>query len=104
MPMMRCGHSDNGRDGDGNPVCVICHGIHPGAEEVDDSPPDLSARRARCNYYGTRPSGRNSESNYGTKRGEICMAERPSSPELPFFMHRPDREYDEFYCGCWGWD
>ena len=28
----------------------------------------------------------------------------PSSSDLWFFEHRPDEEYDLYYCGCWGWD
>ena len=33
-----------------------------------------------------------------------CGSREPSAPSLPFFQHRPDREYDSYYCGCYGWD
>jgi len=32
------------------------------------------------------------------------MCEVESSLKLPFFKHKPDSDYDEYYCGCWGWD
>ena len=104
-PMMKCGHAANAVEGKtGKPSCVICVGIHPGAMEIDDSPPDLSKRKARCLYHGSIPRGGLHESNYGCKRGEACNCERPSDSKLPFFEHRPNREHDAFYCGCWGWD
>jgi hypothetical protein len=102
--MMKCGHAAQGTDGDGNPVCVICFGIRSGATEVDDSPPDLTGRMARCVYYGSRAEGRNMECGRGCKRGQPCQCERPSSLDLAFFEHTPDLAYDKFYCGCWGWD
>lgn len=110
-PMMTCGHTANAvmRSKGGVkydpplPCCAICT-----CTEIDESPPDLSERRARCTYYGKVPSGRSHESNYGCKRGEACNCEQPSQKEeghgLPFFKHCPDKPYDEFYCGCWGWD
>jgi len=33
-----------------------------------------------------------------------CKAERPSSPNLAFFMHQPQRPKDRYYCGCLGWN
>lgn len=82
-PMMKCGHAANAVDKDGNPCCAICAGFTPNAFIVDDSAPDLTGRKAKCCY---------------------CGKERESSPELPFFEYKPDKEYDKFYCGCWGWD
>lgn len=87
--MMKCGHAANATDRKtGKPVCVICVGISPGATEIDDSPPDLLERRARCSYYG-----------FGR-----CESEGPSSPELAFFEHKPEKDHDSFYCGCRGWN
>lgn len=60
--MMKCGHAANATH-NGKPSCVICAGIHPGAEVVDDSPPSLEGRTARCS----------------------CGKERPSDQALPFF-------------------
>ena len=81
--MMVCGHSANAKTEDGSPVCVICYGIVPGADQVAEQP-NLTGRVARC-CYG--------------KHGEV-----PSNTNLPFFSHRPEKEYDEYYCGCMGWD
>lgn len=106
-PMMKCGHAAHAKDGDGNPCCVICHGISGGLNKiVDDSPPSLAGRTARCSYYGRTPRARSHEGprEKGCVRGAPCKCEEPSSPDLAFFSHKPDREHDEFYCGCFGWD
>ncbi len=100
---MECGHTAQAIDGEGNPACVICLGVHSGATVVDESPPDLEGRRARCSYYGRTPTGRNHGSRT-CRRGERCMCEVDSDPSLAFFEHKPDEDYDRYYCGCWGWD
>ena len=33
-----------------------------------------------------------------------CGHREPSAPGLAFFQYRPDKEYDSYYCGCYGWD
>lgn len=81
--LMKCGHSANATTQDGAPVCVICLGIVPGADEVDENPPDLEGRTARCVY---------------------CRKERPSAINLAFFEHLPEHDYDRYYCGCYGWN
>lgn len=43
----------------------------------------LEGREARCGWCGKR---------------------EPSRPSLPFFWYREDKELDEYYCGCGGWD
>ena len=100
-PMMKCGHAANSTS-NGRPACVIC-APNPKAYQIDDNPPLLEGRMARCSYYGKRPSGRNHEGD-NCKRGEICKCEKPSNSNLAFFTGHPDKDYDEFYCGCWGWD
>lgn len=82
-PLMLCGHAAQGFTVSGNPVCVICFGIVPGADEINPSPADLSARTAKCNY---------------------CDHARPSSTDLAFFEYLPKQPTDAFYCGCRGWD
>lgn len=82
MPLMKCGCSAQGRDGNGNPVCAVHFGIHPGATEVADTP-DLSGRMAKCTY---------------------CANERPSDISLAFFTHTPNKPKDNYYCGCYGWN
>ena len=103
-PMMKCGHAANATNtATGKPSCAICAGLTPDALIVDDAPPDLTGRAARCWHYGQRAPGK-CESNYGTRLGQVCLAEQPSSPGLPFFEARPGEPHDRFYCGCWGWD
>jgi len=82
--IMKCGHSANATYGeDRKPCCVICAGINPDAYIVDENSPDLSKRKAKCCY---------------------CNNIVPSNLKLAFFRHRPTDEYDEYYCGCFGWD
>lgn len=87
-PMMKCGHAANSiltlPDGTKIPACVICAGIDPGAAVIDDTPPSFEGRTARCSYGPHH--------------------DVPSSSALAFFSHRPDRQYDDYYCGCKGWD
>ena len=47
-------------------------------------PPDLAGRTARCAYS--------------------CGHTQPSSLRLAFFRHLPERDTDQYYCGCFGWD
>ena len=82
-PMMRCGCAASGTNtATGAPVCVVHVGLLASAEIVDDAPPTLEGRMATCG--GSRPV--------------------PSSPSLAFFVSRPNRETDEYYCGCAGWN
>ena len=81
-PLMKCGHAANATM-EGGPVCVICYGISPGADVADESPLDLTGRKATCPY---------------------CSAVVDSSRSLAFFEHRPNAETDSFYSGCRGWD
>ena len=83
-PMMKCGHAANAVNGAGKPVCVICIGIKDGADEIENNPPTFAGRRAHCAY------------------GNHAIVD--SSPNLAFFEYKPDREMDEYYCGCHGWD
>jgi hypothetical protein len=82
-PLMKCGHAANATDEEGRQVCVICIGINPGADEIDENPPILEGRMAKCTY---------------------CKSTMPSSTELPFFTYLGDKEKDDYYCGCRGWD
>jgi hypothetical protein len=81
MPMMKCGCVARGTK-NGKPVCPTHVLLTPLAEEVMETP-DLGNREAKCAYCGLR---------------------KPSDVTLPFFVHRPQRETDDFYCGCRGWD
>lgn len=79
---MKCGHAANATNSQGKPSCVICVGIHPGAEEIDDTP-DLNHRQAQCAY---------------------CRKTVASSTDLAFFNYLPNKPFDDYYCGCKGWD
>ena len=83
--MMKCGHAANATNGKGEPSCVICIGIHPGAEEIAETPV-LANRKSHCAYYMG------------------CKTEKDSNTNLPFFQHKPDHEFDQHYCGCKGWN
>lgn len=89
MPMMKCGCRAQGyRVLDGGkevPACVVHAGLTPDAY-IEVPEPDLATRRARCAYFRT------------------CGQEKPSADNLAFFVHQPDKPFDEFYCGCHGWD
>ncbi len=81
--LMECGHSSNAEDGDSKPCCVICIGIVPGATNIAKKQPSLIGRKAKCTYGG---------------------AVTDSSLDLAFFKFKPADEFDEYYCGCRGWD
>jgi len=80
--LLKCGHADNAirimPDGTRVPSCAIC------ACEEQVVIPDLSTRQAKCSYG--------------------MHAIRTSNMHLAFFEHRPQYEYDEYYCGCHGWE
>ena len=84
--LMKCGHAPNATDENGNPICIICHGIIDGADAVDNDEHDIHDRTARCTYHS------------------LCKHEERSRIGLPFFKHKEEEEYDEYYCGCFGWD
>lgn len=84
--LMKCGHSANAEqvmlDGSRIPCCVICS-----CAEIEENKPNLIGRKARCSYYGRK-----------------CHSEVDSKYNLAFFEHKPKSKYDEYYCGCYGWD
>ena len=80
--MMACGHAANATC-NGKPVCAICLDEESARTPMEEQP-DLSARTAECCYH--------------------CGAKQQSSTSLAFFEWRPDQEFDEYYCGCRGWN
>jgi len=84
--LMKCGHADNAVTSDGRPACVMC-----GCIDIDrevHGTEGLDGRHAIC-----LTCGKITESKWG----------------LPFFKYDPGiningRTYDEYYCGCRGWD
>lgn len=105
---MKCGCTSHATTSDGKPACMT----HDCYEPFDEKP-DLTGRTARCSYrHGDGCEARARESQRQMKGGEVQygavpkgkkIAEAPSSWDLPFFSHKPDEEYDEYYCGCLGW-
>ena len=83
--MMKCGHSATSNTQEGEPCCLVCY---PREESMIEDPSIneelLAGREATC-CYGMH---------------KIVK----SSPNLPFFSYRPKSKYDEYYCGCYGWD
>ena len=76
--LMACGCAAQGTR-NGVTACVV-HGITEVAKEV----PNLEGRMAYCTY--------------GKHKGV------PSRLDLAFFIHKPTKEHDSYYCGCLGWD
>lgn len=77
--LMKCGHVAQGFNAETKePYCVICD-----CSEIQEEIPNLDGRIARCSYCGNT-----TKSQY----------------TLPFFEHQPDKEYDKYYDGCFGWD
>ena len=64
-------------------------------------------RMARCSYFKALLVRVIRDCRCGCdecKKTETCRCEVPSSNKLAFFKERPDKEFDEYYCGCHGWD
>ena len=106
IPMMKCGHAANAttkRDGKDIQCCVICSGIRDGWDEIELET-NLNGRRARCSYY-QKHCRRGSCDYGGTSQADgICRCDTSSSTGLPFFELKPNAPFDEFYCGCHGWN
>jgi hypothetical protein len=62
--------------------------------------PDLTGRIAVCNQH--RKPGQYARALMTSD--DPGPGRAPSSWKLPFFEHRPDRETDSYYCGCWGFE
>ena len=124
-PMMACGHAANARSGE-RPVCAVCFGIDPRAEQ-EVAVPDLSGRTARCAYGcgSERPSevglaffeylgpgSREALEVCGTcgfllrAHDDSALRARPWPGDklCAVFTPRGDVGHDRYYCGCRGWD
>lgn len=72
-----------------------------------------SERTARCSYYGKKVELMPANGSlFDCKESDRCFCERPSDMKmwsagvkvrLPFYNDKPEREFDDFYCGCQGW-
>ena len=123
MPFMKCGHAANGTKGVGSkePVCAICYGIIPGADQVDENPPALQGRVSRCGSCGkTTPSSEslpffefrgegspqalNSCKHCGYHKVAHAPGKMHSTNVCDHFEPKGAWEFDLHYDGCRGWD
>lgn len=110
-PMMKCGHAANGThpahsDHESNrmePCCVICAPTKE-AYEIDPNPPDLRNREARCSCDARRPSSPSLPFFDFQGPGSRYDSDNPESKIFPAWKTKGGRPFDEFYCGCRGWD
>lgn len=79
-PVMKCGHVANATC-EGKPCCIICM-PNKDAFIVMEEESNYDGRSARC-----------------TECGKIVN----SNENLAFFKHTSS-EFDEYYCGCKGWN
>lgn len=77
MPLMKCGHVSQTII-NGEPYCIVCDNYEIANEIVD-----LENRQAKCRY---------------------CNRHVKSNFTLPHFRYCTGQSYDEYYCGCIGWD
>lgn len=80
MYLMECNCVAQGTTKEGKPICLT-HMERRIKREI----PQLKDRLAKCMY--------------GCK-GSVTE----SSVTLPFFVYQPDNRYDQYYCGCYGWE
>lgn len=84
--LMSCGHIAQSMDSSGNPTCIICF-PNPKSiivkRKLINMTDGLEGRKAKCAW---------------------CNKKTDSRWDLAFFEYKPDKEYDEYYCGCGGWD
>lgn len=119
--MMKCGHAANSRS-NGKPSCVICAGITPDAYIVANAP-NLEGRFAKCFCGKTEPSStdlaffefRGEGSERAKKQCQNCsyyeiahnyppVAGQKNVAICHRFSPHGAFEFDDFYCGCRGWD
>lgn len=85
--LMACGHVAQAVDGKtGKPGCIFCFPNPKSTivkRTIENMTDGLEGRKARCAW---------------------CNKKTDSRWDLAFFEYKPDKEYDEYYCGCGGWD
>ena len=87
---------------------------------MSDEKPNLAGRTARCSYFGGNAPAQPYSGCSACAKNRRCNCTAPSSEKLAFFRyHGADSpeiklttwnarfeggKFDEFYCGCHGWD
>lgn len=79
--LMTCGHTNNAMTSKGKPICVICMCVK--ISKVVNNSNGLENRIAKCHY---------------------CKHKKQSNWNLPYFKYCPKNNFDDYYCGCLGWD
>lgn len=98
MPeLMQCGHTANSTYQD-QPVCAICFTAGGRVSTAMKAltvaeKTSLNLRRARCSY-----------GQQGFCKNIKNITEVDSDYDLAFFKYDPEKEFDTYYCGCFGWD
>lgn len=78
--LLTCGCVASATDGrTGKPACLW----HSSKPVEASKAPDLTGRKARCAQCGEAAS---------------------SDLRLAYFQHRPERDFDTYYCGCFGFN
>jgi hypothetical protein len=114
-PMMKCGHAANAVS-EGKPSCVICAGMHPGWNQIDDAPPSLEGRQSKCTakckvvpssnelpFFEYRGEG-SREATLICKCGYHQVAHDKGNTRCKTFTPKGPQQFDKHYCGCMGWD
>ena len=83
-----CSGSPYTMDAYGPPDATVCTRC---AHETYMRSHDLTGRQAQCSYSRKRDGSMHA----GTVQSDWGLA---------FFEYRGDKDYDAYYCGCWGWD
>lgn len=93
--LMKCGHVARAYHSvTKKPFCPVCL-----CDAEMSEMPNLANRTARCYNFGHEVISK--ISRYSRF---VCNTECASDLNLPFFKYQPDNKYDQFYCGCEGWD
>ena len=112
--MFACGHVSNAVNSKGEPSCAICFGIQEGAETIVEAP-NISKRKARCAcgktvksdfnlpFFEFRGEGSPASTDY-CKCGYHKVAHEKHKVPCRIFEAYGSHKYDEYYCGCRGWD
>ncbi len=110
--MMKCGHAKNAII-NGVPGCCFCS-----CTESDEAPPALETRMAKCSCGHTVPSDPSGKLAFFQFKGEGSKEASNTCKNCKYYKVAHDNnrvpcksfephgafEFDEFYCGCHGWE
>lgn len=123
--LMACGHTAQGTDSNGNPVCVICVGLDAGATIPASTVVDLTGRFAKCTYRHVEEDKVPSSTSlaFFEYRGPGSPRSQEICKNCKYHIKGHERsgmnnnlricsnfepigpyEFDTYYDGCRGWD